>query len=103
MGFQKCYNYLKYSGLSYRIDKLHSLYGMARVLSLGYFLFSLITIANLFIHFVEMNSILNLFVLAVYIILMLTFYAMTKKYFYRWIEWVFIEYQCTKNEEANKK
>ena len=101
IGFQECYNHLKYSGLSDRIDKLHALYGMARGISLGYSILSLLTLINLFVHLVEMDNRLNIISFIAYIILMATFYAMTKKYFYRWIEWVLIEYQYSKKEKED--
>ena len=98
IGFQKCYNYLKHFGNMTRIDKLHSLYGMARGISLGYFILTILTLVNLFIKFKEL-SFFHIMTLLIYAMLTLTFYKITKKYFYRWIEWVFIEYQYMKSEE----
>lgn len=100
IGFKKCYNYLKHSGNMSRIDKLHSLYGMARGISLGYFILAALTFSNLFIKFKVLSIKVNVTYLAIYAALTLIFYGMTKKYFYRWIEWVFIEYQYTINESV---
>lgn len=99
IGFQKCYNDLKHCGITYRIDKLHVLYSMMRGISFGYSVLSVISFWNIFDPFADMSIKQNAIILIVYLTLTIAFYCMTKKYFYRWIEWVFIEYQYKKIEE----
>lgn len=79
IGFKKCCNYLKHSGNMSRIDKLHSLYGMARGISLGYFILAVLTFSNLFIKFKVLSIKVNVTYLAIYAALTLIFYGMTKK------------------------
>lgn len=69
-------------------------------ISLGYFILAALTFSNLFIKFKVLSIKVNVTYLAIYAALTLIFYGMTKKYFYRWIEWVFIEYQYTINESV---
>ncbi len=102
-GFQECYNELKHVGLTYRIEKLHVLYSMMRGISFGYLVLIIISIWNIIAPFADMSIKQNIIILIVYLMLAIAFYCMTKKYFYRWIEWVFIEYQYIKEEENKKK
>lgn len=90
-GFQNCYNCLKMRNLTKRADKYHSIYGMARSLSVGY---SLLLI-NMFFNDVGNYDFKKI---AIYAILAMLFYVRAKKYFYRWVESIFIQYQFEKRK-----
>lgn len=96
LGFQNCYNYLKMRNLTKRADKYHSIYGMARSLSVGYFL---ILINMLFSDIANYDF----KKIAICAILIMLFYVRTKKYFYRWVESIFIQYQFEIEKESKIK
>lgn len=96
LGFQNCYNYLKMRNLTNQADKYHSIYGMARSLSVGYFLL----LVNMV--FSDVGN-YDLKKIAICTILTVLFYVRAKKYFYRWIESIFIQYQFEKVKESKVK
>ncbi|MDD6564614.1 MAG: hypothetical protein PUF08_06000 [Clostridiales bacterium] len=96
-GFKNCYNYLKLNNLTKRVDKYHSIYGMARSLSVGYILISIKLLIN------NNFNCYNFKCLTACLILAILFFIRAKKYFYRWIELVFIQYQFEKEKEYEIK
>lgn len=95
-GFQNCYNYLKTYNLTKRADKYHSIYGMARSLSVGYFLL----LINMFFSDIGNYDFKKIAICAILTVL---FYVRAKKYFYRWVESIFIQYQFEKEKESKVK
>lgn len=82
--FYRHYNYLKQMNLSKRPDKYMAVYGMARSLSLGYFLLTIFFM----VYCILMKEIT--FFIIIYFVLSVQFYMRAKKYYYRWIECIFI-------------
>lgn len=96
LGFSHCYNDLKINDLTEKIDKFHSIYGMSRSIATGFLMLIVsLHICNQF--FLKIENILLYIV--IYALLFLIFYARAKKYFYRWIEWTYIEYQAKENKQ----
>ena len=79
--FKHKYDELKLNGLPSRIDKLHSIYSMTRGIAFGFFCLTLVS------GFVFCNFTYTL----LFFLLSFAFYVMSKKYLFRWMEWVFQE------------
>lgn len=84
--FNAQYDILKLHGSPPRVDKLHSIYGMARGVSAGYFILAVLALI------VYSKYIISL----IFAILAIMFYFLAKKYLYRWIEWIFQEFEYLK-------
>ena len=87
--FDECYDYLKNKDKTKRTDKYHSLYGMSRGLFAGFFLLPFILLVY---------NIHNIFTY-LFIVLAVIFLLRAKKYYYKWVECVFIEYKYYKKDE----
>ena len=99
--FDKRHNYLKANNLTTRADKYHAIYGMSRSMALGYSI--LVPINLLLIIFNgKCNIVFFLVGCVLFAILAWLMFLRTKEYYYRWIGWVFTEYEyAIKKERSN--
>lgn len=103
--FDNCNSYLKTNKLTSRADKYHSIYGMSRSMALGYAILSLVNflvmISKAITKGFSVDCIYFLGVGCLFSFLTWLMFLRTKEYYYRWIGWVFTEYEYAIKKEGS--
>ncbi|MBR3408987.1 MAG: hypothetical protein IKG86_09125 [Paludibacteraceae bacterium] len=112
--FHAQYDILKLRGVPARVDKLHTIHGMTRGIATGYLALALIAAYK----FCSKNNLSSLFdihretkivnftdaaLFTGFFVLSFAFYITSKKYLYRWIEWILAEYDYLTENSSGKK